>query len=108
VYLPPPKGFLHSSASLTKPNEYPLWSSFYDEICEAVNQAIFAKDFAAFEKNPDTPGEVPGFECVWPPGLSWGVTAIRSLSERPPRSLRHTAGRAARRGGLTVPRGSYG
>jgi len=37
-------------AKLTKPDEYPLWESFYKEKFEPVNKAIFAKDFAAFEK----------------------------------------------------------
>ena len=37
-------------AKLTKPDEYPLWASFYKEKFEPVNKAIFAKDFAAFDK----------------------------------------------------------
>ncbi len=37
-------------AKVTKPNEYPLWSSFYNEKFAPVNKAILAKDFAAFEK----------------------------------------------------------
>lgn len=37
-------------AKLTKPDEYPLWSSFYTEKFAAVNKAISAKDLAAFEK----------------------------------------------------------
>ena len=37
-------------AKLTKPDEYPLWSSFYNDKFTAVNKAIYAKDFAAFEK----------------------------------------------------------
>lgn len=37
-------------AKVTKPNEYPLWSSFYNEKFAPVNKAIVAKDFAAFEK----------------------------------------------------------
>jgi len=37
-------------AKLTKPDEYPLWSSFYTEKFAPVNKAIVAKDFAAFEK----------------------------------------------------------
>ncbi len=37
-------------AKVTKPNEYPLWSSFYEEKFAPVNKAIVAKDLAAFEK----------------------------------------------------------
>jgi hypothetical protein len=37
-------------ARLTKPQEYELWKSFYTETFAPVNQAIYAKDFAAFEK----------------------------------------------------------
>src|SRR5574341_1756153 len=37
-------------AQVTKPQEYPLWKGFYTETFEPVNKAIFAKDFAAFEK----------------------------------------------------------
>lgn len=36
-------------ASLTKPNEYPAWKSFYDNTFAATNKAIQAKDFKAFE-----------------------------------------------------------
>ncbi len=39
-----------SPAKLTKPDEYPLWSSFYTEKFAPVNKAIMAKDIAAFEK----------------------------------------------------------
>ena len=37
-------------AKLTKPDEYPLWNSFYTEKFAPVNKAIMAKDMAAFEK----------------------------------------------------------
>lgn len=37
-------------AKVTKPNEYPLWESFYNEKFAPVNKAIMAKDFASFEK----------------------------------------------------------
>jgi cytochrome c556 len=37
-------------AKVTKPDEYPLWSSFYTKKFEPVNKAIVAKDVAAFEK----------------------------------------------------------
>ena len=37
-------------AKLTKPDEYPLWASFYTEKFAPVNKAIMAKDVAAFEK----------------------------------------------------------
>jgi hypothetical protein len=37
-------------AKVTKPAEYPLWEGFYKEKFEPVNKAIFAKDFAVFEK----------------------------------------------------------
>jgi hypothetical protein len=37
-------------AKVTKPNEYPLWESFYKEKFDKVNKAIFAKDLAGFEK----------------------------------------------------------
>ena len=37
-------------AKITKPNEYPLWQSFYEEKFAPVNKAIGAKDLAAFEK----------------------------------------------------------
>ena len=39
-----------NSAKLTKPDEYPLWNSFYTEKFAPVNKAIMAKDVAAFEK----------------------------------------------------------
>ncbi len=39
-----------SPAKVTKPNEYPLWQSFYEEKFAPVNKAIMAKDVAAFEK----------------------------------------------------------
>jgi len=37
-------------AKLTKPAEYAVWKSFYDETFAPVNKAIFAQDFKAFEK----------------------------------------------------------
>jgi hypothetical protein len=37
-------------AKITKPNEYPLWQSFYEEKFAPVNKAIMAKDVGAFEK----------------------------------------------------------
>ncbi|MCX5734943.1 MAG: hypothetical protein NTW68_11535 [candidate division NC10 bacterium] len=37
-------------AKVTKPNEYPLWQSFYEEKFAPVNKAMMAKDLAAFEK----------------------------------------------------------
>lgn len=37
-------------AKLTKPDEYPLWNSFYTEKFAPVNKTITAKDMAAFEK----------------------------------------------------------
>ena len=37
-------------AKLTKPDEYPLWNSFYTEKFAPVNKAIMAKDVAGFEK----------------------------------------------------------
>jgi hypothetical protein len=37
-------------AKLTKPQEYPLWESFYTDKFAPVNKAIMAKDMAAFEK----------------------------------------------------------
>jgi len=37
-------------AKITKPNEYPLWQSFYEEKFAPVNKAIGAKDLAVFEK----------------------------------------------------------
>lgn len=37
-------------ASVTKPAEYKVWKSFYEETFAPVNKAIQAKDFAAFEK----------------------------------------------------------
>jgi hypothetical protein len=37
-------------AKLTKPDEYPLWASFYSDKFAPVNKAIMAKDGAAFEK----------------------------------------------------------
>jgi hypothetical protein len=36
-------------ASVTKPSEYKVWKSFYDDTFAAVNKAIQAKDFKAFE-----------------------------------------------------------
>ena len=37
-------------AKVTKAAEYPLWESFYKEKFEPVNKAIYAKDFAAFDR----------------------------------------------------------
>jgi hypothetical protein len=37
-------------AKVTKPDEYPLWASFYTDKFAPVNKAITAKDIAAFEK----------------------------------------------------------
>jgi hypothetical protein len=37
-------------AKLTKPDEYPLWASFYTDKFAPVNKAIMAKDLASFEK----------------------------------------------------------
>ncbi len=37
-------------AKITKPDEYPMWSGFYETSMDSVNKAIFAKDFATFEK----------------------------------------------------------
>jgi hypothetical protein len=37
-------------AKVTKPDEYGMWKSFYDDTFAPVNKAIFAKDFKAFEK----------------------------------------------------------
>jgi hypothetical protein len=37
-------------AKVTKPQEYELWKSFYNETFAPVNKAIVAKDFKAFEK----------------------------------------------------------
>lgn len=37
-------------AKVTKPDEYPLWASFYADKFAPVNKAIMAKDLAAFEK----------------------------------------------------------
>ncbi len=37
-------------AKLTKPKEYELWMSFYNETFAPVNKAITAQDFTAFSK----------------------------------------------------------
>lgn len=37
-------------AKLTKPAEYPAWSSFYNDTFAPVNKAIMAQDVVAFEK----------------------------------------------------------
>ena len=37
-------------ARVTKPDEYAMWKSFYEESFAPVNKAIMAKDFAAFDK----------------------------------------------------------
>jgi len=37
-------------AKVTKPDEYPLWASFYTDKFAPVNKAIMAKDVTAFEK----------------------------------------------------------
>ncbi|WP_425804962.1 hypothetical protein ACHOLT_00505 [Desulfitobacterium sp. Sab5] len=37
-------------AKITKPAEYPAWTSFYTGTFDPVNKAIAAKDFAAFDK----------------------------------------------------------
>jgi hypothetical protein len=37
-------------ARITKPDEYGMWKSFYEESFAPVNKAIVAKDFAAFDK----------------------------------------------------------
>jgi hypothetical protein len=36
-------------ASITKPNEYPIWKNFYESTFAATNKAIQAKDLKAFE-----------------------------------------------------------
>jgi len=36
-------------ASVTKPSEYKVWKSFYDETFLSVNKAIQGKDFKAFD-----------------------------------------------------------
>jgi len=36
-------------ARITKPDEYAMWKSFYDDSIGPVNKAIMAKDFAAFD-----------------------------------------------------------
>jgi hypothetical protein len=38
-----------NTATLTKPNEYPAWKSFYENAFAPVNNAINAKDLKAFE-----------------------------------------------------------
>jgi hypothetical protein len=37
-------------AKVTKPDEYAMWKSFYDDTFAPVNKAIVAKDLKAFEK----------------------------------------------------------
>ena len=37
-------------AKITKPDEYPMWSGFYESAMDPVNKAIVAKDFATFER----------------------------------------------------------
>jgi hypothetical protein len=37
-------------AKVTKPSEYSLWSSFYNDTFAPVNKAIMAEDIVAFEK----------------------------------------------------------
>lgn len=37
-------------AKVTKPAEYPMWESFYTKSFKPVNDAIAAKDYAAFDK----------------------------------------------------------
>jgi hypothetical protein len=37
-------------AKVTKPDEYPMWKTFYEETFAPVNKAIAAKDFKAFDK----------------------------------------------------------
>jgi hypothetical protein len=39
-----------SPAKLTKPDEYPAWSSFYSDTFAPVNKAITAQDWKTFEK----------------------------------------------------------
>ncbi len=36
-------------AKVTKPDEYPVWASFYTDTFNPVNEAIAAKDFEAFD-----------------------------------------------------------
>src|SRR5213075_2915921 len=38
-------------ASVTKPAEYKVWKSFYDDTFSSVNKAIQAKDLKAFESS---------------------------------------------------------
>ena len=40
-------------ASLTKPAEYPIWKTFNDSTCAAVNAAVAAQDFKAFSTEYD-------------------------------------------------------
>lgn len=42
-------------AKITKPDKYPMWSGFYESSMDSVNKALFAKDFATFEKAEDVP-----------------------------------------------------
>ena len=37
-------------ARITKPDEYAMWKSFYEDSITPVNKAIMAKDFVAFDK----------------------------------------------------------
>jgi hypothetical protein len=37
-------------AKLTKPTEYPAWSSFYNDTFAPVNKSIMAQDIVAFDK----------------------------------------------------------
>lgn len=37
-------------ASVTKPEAYEIWKTFFEETCKPLNRAIAARDFKAFDK----------------------------------------------------------
>jgi hypothetical protein len=43
-----------SPAKVTKPTEYDVWKGYYEGTFAAVNKAIMAKDFSAFEREYST------------------------------------------------------
>jgi hypothetical protein len=49
-YMSKYKNGAMNPAKITKPDEYPMWSGFYESSMDSVNKALFAKDFATFEK----------------------------------------------------------
>ncbi len=63
-------------AKVTKPKEYELWKSFYNDTFAPVNKAIAAQDFTAFSKAYD---EVIGSCNNCHDGMGYGFIKVKKL-----------------------------